>query len=194
WSGDYFYDEELEEYDYVSSSIPYYQVEKWIMKDSATSDLGQSAYWARNSLKDESGSRWHMLHYGIRISTENHHYLLIQYYDKPSEINGAHWTSYWLDFDRQGNLEECLELGREGYSTSTFMIDEEEYFFARYTTTRDIDIVIKSEDDITVCTTHKFEIEGDLTDEELAAVNGTTVVNDSIVGYVHYYADECVEY
>jgi len=194
WEGVPFFDESKQEYDYEESYISYYLADRWLMKDSLTSDLGDELIDSRRGLR-EGDDRWYMLHYGPRISTETNHYLLVHWYEKTSEINGAYWTSFWLDFSREGELNECLKLGKEGIYTSTNSFENDEGFiWSRYTTFKSMEIIIRSEDDIKVCIQSRLEIEGDLTDEEKAAVNGTTIVNDSVVGYVEYYPDECVEY
>jgi hypothetical protein len=194
WEGVPFFDEAQQEYNYEQSYISYYLADKWLMKDSLTSELGDELIDSRRGLR-LGDDRWYMLHYGIRISTEHNHYLLIHWYEKTSEINGAYWTSFWLDFSREGELNECLKLGREGIYTSTNSFENDAGFsWTRYTTFESMDLIIKSEDDINVCIQSRLEIEGDLDEEEKAAVNGTTVINDSLHGYVEYYKDKCVEY
>ena len=192
WDGELFYDQSTKEYDYEGSKIPFYLMEKWLMKDS--SELSKSLIENARWLKEDDDS-WYMLQTGIRISEAEKEYLLIHYYEKISESNGGYWHSYFLEFEKNGTLTESIELGKEGLYTFPIMEDSDDhYFWARHTEIIGLSIQINSPTDIKVCQTKRYEIDGDLTQEELSKVDGINVTNDSLEVWTEFFDDECIEY
>lgn len=192
WDGVLFYDKEQEEYDYESNKIPYHLMYTWLMDDrnELSESLNENAEWL-----EQDDDSWYMLQGGIKFTEGTKEYVLIHYYEKVSESNGAYWYSYFLEFDQNGNLIECLPLGKEGLYSFVIMEETElNYFWARHTNILGLNITINSAHDIKVCTSQRDEIDGDLSEEEMAKVNGTSVTNDSLGVWTEVFEEECIEF
>ncbi|MEO9531127.1 MAG: hypothetical protein ABJG68_06440 [Crocinitomicaceae bacterium] len=191
WDGEIFYDEQLKEFDYETPKIPYYLLKKWLMNEqnALAEELKESSELL------EKNDDWHMVQAGIHFSEQESEFILIHYYEKISASNGAYWTSYLLEFEKEGKLVECIELGKEGiYSFTISEETEDSFFWARHTDILGLNITISASNEIEVCTTKRYEIEGDLTKEESNMVDGVNITNDSLGTWTQIFPEDCVEY
>lgn len=197
WDGDYFKinpeteGENEEDWDYESSRIPKYQLEKWILNKNKHGE-NELCTWIEEHGDQLDDDRWYMIHKGISFEKGNQWVGFIFVYEKRSEINGGSWTYFMLTYNENDELEEIERLGDEGINTGV-QNDFSGEFWQRYTQYDSFTLVIDENFNLKVCEDRRDELEGDLRADEIAEIDS---VNIFLYGdyRIEYFDEKCIEY
>lgn len=154
-------------------------IELWVFGNgNVDSELDE---WLGKYLTREE-DEWFSVTSGIMYEniSRDKFYVLLNTFEKTSEVNGGYYTEWLLEYDGDGLMKSCYKLGREGFYTSAH-VDFESGDYKRFSSFNSIQIKVINRYYVTVSNLEWHEMEGYLESEDYDGIGDYFEVDGRVV-------------